>query len=230
MAIVRCGPGLMPGPLGGCFPAGSPRLNLPSGVSVGGASGQPPVASFLGLPSIGDIIGTVGDFLPGPIGPILGGIGGIFGGGGNGAAGFGPCTPGFDCPGDIVNGGIPGGGIFDPTPGVGTPAEVGVGVATGPVSPSRVPRNVHVCPDFADGKMGILYFNAITNAIVCLPRGTTKATADGFGLRRKNKPRAKAAVTAHDMKLLGKISSIQSTISRASAKADGLSCPPKKKR
>jgi len=143
--------------------------------------------------------------------------------GGNGASTL--CAPGFvlDSGGNCVPG-----STTDITPGVDTPAERGAR-ADGPALPSRVARNVHVCPKFVDGSTGILYFSPLTNEIVCLPRSMTTKSAMAFGLLRKNKPRAKAAVTAADVRLLNKVSSVQNRIGSLAAKADGLSCPPKKK-
>jgi len=157
--------------------------------------------------------------------------------GGNGGAGpppggTGGCPPGFHrgpVTGECILTGFQGPGPQDPTPQGDTPAERLNGATPGPVLPSRVARNVHVCPDFQDGSMGILYFNPTTNGIVCLPRSFSTRDAAAFGLIRKNKPRAKAAVTAADMKLLNKISSIQGKIGRAADRAGALSCPPKKK-
>jgi len=134
-----------------------------------------------------------------------------------------PC--GFGFVSDGMGGCVP----TDPTGPPDSPAERGA-VADGPALPSRVARDVHVCPKFVDGSTGILYFSPITGQIICLPRSMTSKSAMAFGLIRKNKPRAKAPVTAADQKLLSKIASIQGKIGTLAAKADGLSCPPKKKR
>jgi len=133
------------------------------------------------------------------------------------------CNPGF------VPDGIGGCVATDPTGPPISPTERGA-VADGPALPSRVARNVHVCPKFVDGSTGILYFSPLTNQIVCLPRSMSPKSALAFGLLRKNKARAKALVTAADGRLLSKISSIQGKIGTLAAKAEGLSCPPKKKR
>jgi len=135
----------------------------------------------------------------------------------------GACNPGFalDASGNCV--------AVDPTGPPISPTERGA-VADGPALPSRVARNVHVCPKFVDGSTGILYFSPISGQIVCLPRSMTSKSAMAFGLLRKNRPRAKAAVSAADMKLLSKVTSIQNKIGTLAAKADGLSCPPRQKK
>jgi len=104
----------------------------------------------------------------------------------------------------------------------------------GIVSPSRVSIPTFVCPVFADGKKGILWMVALTGEVVCLPRGTN---GRGFGLIRKNKPRAKAFISAADKARLTKVAG---TIAKAKSFATmaGFSCkkkagqvtaPPKKK-
>lgn len=132
------------------------------------------------------------------------------------------CDPGFVS--DGMGGCVP----SDPTGPPISPGERGA-VASGPALPSRVARNVHVCPKFVDGSTGILYFNPLTNQVVCLPRSMSPKAAMAFGLLRKNKPRAKALVTAADGRLLSKISSIQGKIGTLAAKAEGLGCPKKKR-
>lgn len=153
------------------------------------------------------------------------GDGGVPGGGGGCPPGTVPNPQGAGCVDPSDDRFFP----SDPSPGGLSPGERMNGATPGPLLPSRVPRNVHVCPEFQDGSMGILYMNPFTNAIVCLPRSFSTKDAAAFGLIRKNKPRAKAAVTAADMKLLNKISSIQAKIGRAAERAGNLSCPPKKK-
>ncbi len=107
------------------------------------------------------------------------------------------CSPGFEKVQGICMP-IQGNGI-DPTPGIDTPAERGPGGATGLAAPSAVCVNTLVCPTFADGKRGILWMNALTGAVVCLPRGTS---GRGFGFIRKNKPRAKPPMSAADFRQL----------------------------
>jgi len=137
------------------------------------------------------------------------------------------CAVGFEL--DVFGQCVPISGT-DVTPGGDTPVERFGGLADGPALPSRVPRNVHVCPKFLDGSMGILYFSPVGGQLVCLPRSMSPKAAMAFGLIRKNKPRAKALVTAADGRLLSKIGSIQGKIGTLAAKADALGCPPKKKR
>lgn len=133
------------------------------------------------------------------------------------------CDPGF------VSDGMGGCVATDPTGPPISPGERGA-TASGPALPSRVSRAVHVCPKFVDGSMGILYFSPLTDQIVCLPRSMSPKAAMAFGLLRKNKPRAKAIVTAADGRLVAKISSIQSRIANISAKAGLLACPPRQKK
>jgi len=56
-----------------------------------------------------------------------------------------------------------------------------------------------VCPKFADNKKGVLWMQAMTGVVVCLPRGVN---GSGFGLVRKNRPRRKAFVTAAEISAL----------------------------
>jgi len=193
--------------------------------------GGPPVANVIDIGPITIDPFPSGDCPPGTFrDPIFGTCIGLSipdfpGGNGNGGNGFAPCQTGFarDFTGacvPILNG--------NGDPGTLDPAERGGMAADGPALPSRVARNVHVCPKFVDGSTGILYFSPLTNQIVCLPRSMTSKSALAFGLLRKNKPRAKAAVTAADVRLLNKVSSVQNRIGTLAAKADGLSCPKKK--
>lgn len=87
---------------------------------------------------------------------------------------------------------------LDPGPGTGLPGgpePEGVGLA----QPQVVCIETMVCPVFADNKKGVLWMNALTGLVVCLPRGTN---GSGFGLIRKNPPRRKAFVTAAEIKRL----------------------------
>lgn len=105
------------------------------------------------------------------------------------------CGAGFiEIDGECIR--MPGGDI---TPGRDTPAERGPGAASGLAIPSRVPVSTLKCPRFADGKTGILWMNALTGEVVCLPRRTS---GRGFGLIRKNPPRAKPPMSAADFKQL----------------------------
>lgn len=67
------------------------------------------------------------------------------------------------------------------------------GVVGGGITPTVTCVETHVCPTFADGKKGILWINPLTNTVLCLPRG---CSGKGFGLIRKNRPRAKAYISA----------------------------------
>ncbi len=107
-----------------------------------------------------------------------------------------------DCPAGFVRIGencVPVVPTGDPTPGVDTPAERGPNGASGLTAPSKVCVETFKCPRFADGKTGILWMNALTGAVVCLPRATN---GKGFGLIRKNKPRAKPPMSAADFRQL----------------------------
>lgn len=96
---------------------------------------------------------------------------------------------------------------FDIDPGAGTGFPGGNGAAgAGLTRPRATARTVLECPQFADGKKGILWMNALTGDVICLPRATN---GKGFGLIRKNKPRAKPFISAAEKKLLTKITSVQ---------------------
>lgn len=110
----------------------------------------------------------------------------------------------------------------DPTPGVTTPAERSVGVG-GLALPMLVGIPTHICPTFADGKKGILWMNALTGEVICLPRGTN---GTGFGLIRKNKPRKKAFISAADIKVLRRKDAIAKK-TKALAKLSGMTCAPR---
>lgn len=127
---------------------------------------------------------------------------------------------GFRCP-KVPGGPAPGGGIpldpplcippfkldpiskrcvldLDPGPGTGLPGGPDGG-GVGLVQPTTVCVETMVCPKFADNKKGVLWMNALTGLVVCLPRGTN---GTGFGLIRKNTPRRKAFVTAAEISAL----------------------------
>lgn len=134
-------------------------------------------------------------------------------------------TPGDDCgpgftksPAGTCVSVIPG----DPTPGVTTPAERSMG-QTGLALPMATSVRTLVCPTFADGKKGLLWMNALTGEVVCLPRATNGA---GFGLIRKNKPRKKAFISANDVKILRKKDALTKK-AKAFAKLTGMTCAPR---
>lgn len=95
---------------------------------------------------------------------------------------------------------------LDPGQGTGFPGGDGGGGSfpaedIGLASPATVCIETQVCPTFADGKKGVLWMNALTGQVFCLPRGTN---GTGFGLIRKNRPRRKAFVTAAEISALRK--------------------------
>lgn len=94
---------------------------------------------------------------------------------------------------------------FDPGAGTGLPGGGGAAGA-GLTRPRATSRTVLECPRFADGKTGLLWMNALTGDVICLPRATS---GKGFGLIRKNKPRAKPFISAAEKKLLTKMKSTQ---------------------
>jgi len=105
------------------------------------------------------------------------------------------CFPGFTK--DPISGRC----VLDVDPGAGTGLPFGPEPAggTGLVSPTTVCVETMVCPQFADGKKGVLWMSALTGLVVCLPRGVN---GSGFGLIRKNRPRRKAFVTAAEISRL----------------------------
>ena len=133
----------------------------------------------------------------------------IFAGGGVNveAPGFQPSAGGGGCFPGFTRDPITGECRFDIDPGPGTGFPGGNGAAgTGLTRPRATARTVLECPRFADGKTGILWMNALTGDVVCLPRATN---GRGFGLIRKNPPRTKPFISAADKKLLTKITSVQ---------------------
>lgn len=120
---------------------------------------------------------------------------------------------------------VPGGGNqtvpgqVDPTPGVVTPGEASVGGA-GLHAPMLVQRNRLECPKVPGQKRGIVHYYPQTGDMVCLPAGVNGAP---LGLVRKNKKRAKAYISAADIKALRKISSVQKK-AKAFGKLAGVSC------
>jgi len=94
------------------------------------------------------------------------------------------------------------------------------------VPPTRSSVQVDKCPRFADGATGILWMNALTGQVVCLPR---RANGRAFGLIRKNKPRRKPFISAAQKKQLDAISSVQNK-AKAFATAAGFKCTNTAKR
>jgi len=110
---------------------------------------------------------------------------------------------------------------FDIDPGSGTGFPGGNGAAgRGLTRPSAVSRTVLECPRFADGKTGILWMNALTGDVVCLPRRTS---GRGFGLIRKNPPRKKPFISAAQKKSLDRIKSVQDKAKKFAMDA-GFTC------
>lgn len=105
------------------------------------------------------------------------------------------CFPGFKK--DPISGRC----VLDLDPGTGTGLPFGPEPAqgTGMVQPTAVCIETLVCPTFADNKKGVLWMQAMTGLVVCLPRGVN---GSGFGLIRKNRPRRKAFVTAAEISAL----------------------------
>lgn len=163
---------------------------------------------------IGDILGGIGDaILPGS-GTIIRGVDRAITGGGDGGR-SGPALPQLPGTGpsatEIVVGCTPplvrdqGGGCVFP----GSPGDIST---AGPAVPGTLPRpraeqrRTLVCPTFADGRKGILWFSPMSNEIFCLPRGVN---GKAWGLIRKNKPRKKAYISAAEKKQLDRVAAIQ---------------------
>lgn len=196
----------------------------------------------------GDVVGTDPTVVPGldptaagtaelfGLGDIIGGIidigKGLFGGEDDGSTAvptggrnFGPCIPPWfrdpvsgQCRFDL-----------DPGPGGGLPGGNGGGFRAsgqGLARPQRMSISVDVCPIFADGKKGILWMNALTGEVVCLPRATN---GRGWGLIRKNKPRAKPFISAAMKKQLG-VSAAATAKAKEFAKLTGQVCESKSAR
>lgn len=185
------GGGGIPGAIGGFLGGGGgggppmpvrPRGRLPGGFGGGPVLLPPPPPTFA-PPTFTRFTGPMatsvfGGATPGLIPPTTGG----------------PCFPGFKL--DPVSQRC----VLDVTPGPGTGLPgVPDPQATGMVQPTSVCIDTMVCPQFADGKKGVLWMSALTGLVVCLPRGVN---GSGFGLIRKNRPRRKAFVTAAEMKRL----------------------------
>jgi len=95
--------------------------------------------------------------------------------------------------------------------------------ATGLALPMKTCVETSICPEFADGKKGILWMNALTGEEVCLPRGSN---GSGFGLIRKHKPRKKPFISANDVKILRKKDALTKK-AKAFAKLTGQTCAPR---
>jgi hypothetical protein len=111
---------------------------------------------------------------------------------------------------------------FDPGAGTGFPGG-GAAAGTGLNRPSQISRSVLVCPKFADGKTGILWMNALTGDVVCLPRRTS---GRGFGLIRKNPPRKPAFISAAAKADLAKMKKTQEKAKKFASDA-GFTCKKK---
>jgi len=200
----------------------APVTSVP-GTSNVGTQFAPNVAEI----SLGGIANFGCGLLPQPARAICEGASDFLLGGGDAGCQDGFQMVGNDCvPGtDIIPGpttaipGAPSTSTIPGSPNLFTPAERGPGVATGAmVAPSAVCVNTLRCPRFADGKTGILWFSPLTNAVVCLPRGTN---GRGFGLIRKNPKRKPAIISAADGKLFRKVGSMKKKVQRI-AKVAGL--------
>ena len=191
------------GTLGTSFTGGAAEFGLGDIVKGARKLGG---AVVKGARKVGEVVNVLDNIIPG--------------GGGNGGS---QLVPGVQCdpPWKMRNGRCqpP---IAIPTFGGGRetdviPFESSGGGAT-MMNPAVVCRETHVCPTFANGKMGILWFSPMTNQVVCLPRGCNGA---GFGLIRKNKPRKKAIITAADGVIMRKAPAIAKKVQKA-ARSMGL--------
>jgi len=120
--------------------------------------------------------------------------------GGGGSAGSGSCQQGYvrdpisgRCLSESGGNGVGGGGDAYVSPGEFSVGQRGIRL------PMAVDRRTLVCPKFADNKTGILWMDAMTGDVVCLPRGVSGRK---FGFVRKNPPRRKAYITAAEKKHL----------------------------
>lgn len=112
----------------------------------------------------------------------------------------------------------------------GSPGDLSTGVSVGTVAgapaipqPSLSTVSVLKCPRFADGNVGILWMMPLTGAVVCLPRGVSGGK---WGLRRKNKPRRKAFISAAEKKALD-IPAATRKKAKEFAKLAGFKCSTK---
>ena len=187
------------GAIGG-FLSGGPLGAFTGGIGgfLGGGRKAPPVAPAP-VPSVvpGHFPQFTPSFAPPPSArPITGTR--LFGGGGSPplsrAGAQDGCPPLMSrnidgkCVVDIIQGGR---GLFG--------SQIAEPLAEGLVEPEQVCIDTLLCPTFADGKKGVLWMNAMTGQVVCLPRGVN---GSGFGLIRKNRPRRKAFVTAAEISAL----------------------------
>jgi len=138
----------------------------------------------------------------------------------------GPSGPGINsgCPPAMSRDPITGECRFDIDPGAGT-GFPGGGAAAGAGLTRPTQRSISrlECPVFPNGKTGILWMNSVSGDVVCLPRGTN---GSGFGLVRKNKPKAKAFLTAAERKAIEVPAALQKKIKALAGKA-GFSCETK---
>lgn len=196
---------------GGGLPSSIPSGGFPASVPSGGGAFPITVSGPFGTEF--EIPGTGG--IPGDIDLGDPSIPGDF---------FAPDVPGGGCLPFFTPDPVTGECRFDIDPGAGQGLPGGNGAAGGGMTrPSRVNVPTFKCPVFADGKTGILWMDAKTGDVVCLPRRTS---GKGFGLIRKNKPRTKPFISAAEHKLLSKISSVQKRAKTFAGKA-GFTCKKK---
>jgi len=208
--------------VGGRTTIGLPDIGLPGGITIspdpivfGGDGGTGPIThpgtTFPCAPGFaGNPCRPIG--ATGPFDPIL-----------NSPLGdsFAPSDTGDGCLPLFSRDPITGNCVFDADPGPGTGLPGGNGAAgTGLNRPRAMSRTVLVCPTFADGKKGILWMNALTGDVVCLPRRTS---GKGFGLIRKNQPRKKAFISAAQHSSLTKMKAVQTKAKKFATDA-GFSC------
>ncbi len=91
------------------------------------------------------------------------------------------------------------------------------------VAPSAVAITRLECPRFGNGKIGLLWMLPLTGQVVCLPRGVN---GKGFGLVRKNRPRAKPVLSAADGKLFTKAAAAAKRVKTVAGNA-GFTCKTK---
>lgn len=205
-------------------------------VPGGGNSGIPGDTGGTNLPStggtgtgggLGGALGSTCQYWPDYLQAVCYGISGYLGNDATPGAGA-----GVQCPAGstwsaaqgmcVPTGG--GGAGTDATPGTVTPGEASTGV-TGILLPMAGSVQRYTCPKYPDGKTGILWMNALTGQLVCLPRGVN---GSHFGYIRKNKPKPKPVMSAaHFKHLTAKVSKREKTIARTLAKATGVSCSRK---
>ena len=118
---------------------------------------------------------------------------------------------------------------FDPGAGTGIPffgqqyEAGGPADSQGMVYPIPTERLVQECPRMPNGKKGILWMGMQNGVVVCLPTGVN---GKPMGLMRKNKPRAKAFISAAQVKGLRKRSTLTKK-AKEFAKLTGQTCKPR---